>query len=210
LDASATVAKSDSLVSVSLREELKLAFDRLQRDQGDSPDWHPGSNDMVLDLVHPSMHPLVYGRTRVLEDEVVGVDDAIYKWAGKGEVLQKQTNGLTWSSSDAAFTASSPWSIPDSYWSDTYQWLPANMAFQDDGSIKFTSYINNLHPNRYPEIYRTIEKLVETVMPAWDQCLTEYKMDKHIGAGRTESRFPVPQNAEYVHYHMEKLKLFVY
>lgn len=26
-------------------------------------DWHPGSNNQVLNLVHPSLYPLVYGRT---------------------------------------------------------------------------------------------------------------------------------------------------
>jgi hypothetical protein len=26
-------------------------------------DWHPGSDGLVLDLVHPSLYPIVYGRT---------------------------------------------------------------------------------------------------------------------------------------------------
>ena len=29
-------------------------------------DWHPGSNGKVLDLFHPSLYSLVYGRTKVL------------------------------------------------------------------------------------------------------------------------------------------------
>ena len=29
----------------------------------DQKDWHPGSNKQVLDLVHPSLYPLVYGKT---------------------------------------------------------------------------------------------------------------------------------------------------
>ncbi|KAI6603354.1 hypothetical protein MCOR04_001755 [Pyricularia oryzae] len=29
------------------------------------------------------------------------------------------------------------------------------MGFQEDGSLKFTSYGNSLHPTRYPEIYRS-------------------------------------------------------
>ncbi|ELQ33422.1 hypothetical protein OOU_Y34scaffold00946g16 [Pyricularia oryzae Y34] len=45
------------------------------------------------------------------------------------------------------------------------------MGFQEDGSLKFTSYMNNLHPTRYPEIYRVIETLATTALPLWDQCL---------------------------------------
>jgi hypothetical protein len=87
--------------------------------------------------------------------------------------------------------------IPPHFWSQEYQWLPSNVKFEKDGQVKFTSYINNLHPQKYPEIYRTIEKLVETALPAWDQCLTlltRYKAK--AGAGRTESRFSKPKNPE--------------
>lgn len=47
---------------------------------------------MVQDLVHPSMYPLVYGRSRVLQEEVVGVENAIGKWVGKGAVIQKENH----------------------------------------------------------------------------------------------------------------------
>lgn len=35
-------------------------------------DWHPGSNYQILDLVHPSLYPLVYGRTALLGFPVGG------------------------------------------------------------------------------------------------------------------------------------------
>lgn len=89
IDASATVVKSDVLVKTDLRDALKEAFEKLQDDQKDEPDWHLNSGDMVQDLIHPSMFPLVYGRSRVLTDEVVTVTDAVEKWAGKGEIISK-------------------------------------------------------------------------------------------------------------------------
>lgn len=116
---------------------------------------------MVQDLVHVSMYPLVYGRTRAYKDECVGVEDAIRVWAGKGEVVPKQAPKPP---------PTYAWDAKD-YYSELYQWLPANIAFQTDNSLRFTSYINNLHPTKYPEIYRAIEKLVETSLPLWDQCL---------------------------------------
>jgi Protein of unknown function (DUF4246) len=190
------VVKSDKIVSSELHESLCRAFKTLKRDQVSAPDWHPNSNDMVQDLVHPSMYPLVYGRSRGLKEEVVGVGDAIEKWAGKGSIIPKDD----WHSDpqrDRFRYGVGSGEVPPQYWSDTYQWLPANVAFQDEGAVKFTSYINNLHPNRYPEIYFTIEKLIETVLPAWDQCLAlAAGYNVRDGAGRVKPRFPYPDNPE--------------
>lgn len=184
LEASAAIAKSDVLVAVSLRAELQEAFNKLKLDQRSKPNWHPKSNEQVLDLVHPSMYPLVYGRTRVLQDEVVGVTDAIHRWAGKGEPIAKDMSNP---SRDYFGNTSL-----DSFWSNTYQWLPANVKFMEDGTVKFASYINSLHPQKYPQIYRTIEKLIEATLPTWDQCLSlRLKDGRKNGAGRTGSRFPL-------------------
>jgi hypothetical protein len=190
MDASASIAKSDTIVSADLHKNLRNAFDKLKSDHATSPDWHPNSNDMVQDLVHPSMYPLVYGRSRGFQAEHVGVTDAITHWAGKGNVVPKTEYGSTGS----AFRFGD--GIPPHFWSDTYQWLPANVAFGEDGKVKFTSYINNLHPNKYPDIYRTIEKLIDTSIPMWDQCMRmAVGYHKHEGAGRLETRLVKTQNA---------------
>jgi hypothetical protein len=93
LDAGPSVAKSDTLVTSELRDDLRKAFDKLKADHAASPDWHPNSNSMVQDLVHPSMYPLVYGRSRGFKDEQVGVVDAVEHWAGKGVVIPKEEPG---------------------------------------------------------------------------------------------------------------------
>lgn len=147
---------------------------------------------MVLDLVHPSMHPLVYGRSRVIDDEVVGVEDAIDKWAGKGRVIPgfPQLDGP-----DFSYDGIGGSRVPASYWSTRYQWLPSNVKFLEDGGVRITSYINNLHPSRYRETYRTIERLIEATLPIWDQCLVQYAAWKrHDGPGRLAPRFPKPDD----------------
>ncbi|KAF7549930.1 hypothetical protein G7Z17_g6066 [Cylindrodendrum hubeiense] len=203
LDATASIAKSDTMVDESLHNALRAAFSRLEEDQKDSPDWHPRTSEIVQDLVHPSMYPLVYGRTRVFADEVVGVEDAIDKWAGKGDIIPqlepepnpkdlRNARGSRFSgASDAGIGKVTP-----SFWSPKYQWLPANVKLQDDGSVKFTSYINNLHPVKYRDIYGTIEKLIEKALPAWDLCLARYRHHRLEGAGRTKPRFPRPNNPD--------------
>jgi hypothetical protein len=195
LDASASVVKSDNYIDDSLHKSLQAAFAKLKLEQKDDPDWHPRSNDMVQNLVHPSLFPLVYGRSRVFREEVVGVEDAIDRWSGKGEVIPKYQK----SSSDKKGyynTGIGGGQVDESYWSDNYQWLPSNVAFQDDGSVKFTSYINGLHPNKHREIYGIIEKLIERALPAWDFCIPCYRDHKMVGACRTRPRFEMPDDPE--------------
>ncbi|CAH0028520.1 unnamed protein product, partial [Clonostachys rhizophaga] len=76
---------------------------------------------------------------------------------------------------------------------EVYQWLPANVKFQPDGSVKFTSYINNLHPLKHREIYRTIEKLLEKSIPAWDTCVAARGWR---GVSGRSSRFPFPDDPD--------------
>lgn len=190
------MAKSDTVVDESLHNALRAAFCRLEEDQRDNPDWHPRTNEIVQDLVHPSMYPLVYGRTRVFADEVVGVEDAIDKWAGKGDVIPQLEPEPEVKKYRHLYRNIGGSEVDPTFWSPKYQWLPANVKFQDDGSVKFTSYINNLHPVEYQDIYGTIEKLIEKSLPAWDLCLAQYRNYELEGGGRTKPRFPRPDNPE--------------
>ncbi|CAG1975211.1 unnamed protein product [Fusarium graminearum] len=195
LDASASIVKSDNYIDQSLHEELQAAFAKLKLEQKDDPDWHPRSNDMVQNLVHPSLFPLVYGRSRVFREEVVGVEDAIDRWSGKGEVIPKYQKP---SSDKQRYygTGIGGDQVDDSYWSENYQWLPSNVAFQEDGSVKFTSYINGLHPIKHREIYGTIEKLMEKALPAWDFCLACRRDHRMVGSCRIQPRFGMPDNPD--------------
>ncbi|KAJ7367576.1 hypothetical protein DFH08DRAFT_760827 [Mycena albidolilacea] len=55
---------SDRLVSNDVSDRLRAAVTaELENVPDDLKDWHPGSNGQVLDLVHPSLYCIVYGRT---------------------------------------------------------------------------------------------------------------------------------------------------
>ena len=119
----------------------------------------------------------------------MGVTDAIDKWSGKGEMVP------TTEGDQSAPRGQRPSIHGDyinrTYWSRTYQWLPANLAFRDDGTVRFTSYINNLHPKKHPEIYRLVEKLVDTAIPAWERVLSGTSpLDE---AGNPQKRFSLPR-----------------
>ncbi|KAH7324422.1 hypothetical protein B0I35DRAFT_467262 [Stachybotrys elegans] len=202
LDASASIVKSDTLVDETLKQQLRQAFAKIQADQTANPDWHPGSDGKVLDLVHPSLYPLIYGKSPVFQDEVVGVDDAVDNWAGKGETISAQTPQTHQSLMDRFMHVGTQ--MPQNLWSNSYQWLPSNVQLVEDGTVRFTSYINNLHPTKYRPIYRVIERLIEKALPAWENCVIPYNYnrggrgprDESKASSRTRPRYPIPENPD--------------
>lgn len=74
--------KSDTLPN-DLKRALQNAVAALEDVPAKDRDWHPGSNEQVLDLIHPSIYPMVYGQTRILSDDTVGLEDCMRRW-GEG------------------------------------------------------------------------------------------------------------------------------
>lgn len=107
------IFKSDTIVSNDLREALIKAVLPLENVPDRDKDWHPGSENQVLDLVHPSMYPLVYGQSKILVDQELGLDDCISR-CGNGETLTMPTLEKAKSRIDKA-------------WSTKFQWLPSEL-----------------------------------------------------------------------------------
>ncbi|KAK9415968.1 hypothetical protein SUNI508_09928 [Seiridium unicorne] len=66
LDTASRVSKSDTLVDRTLRARLISATEPFRNVPDAQKDWHPNSNEQVFNLVHPSLYPLVHGKTQVL------------------------------------------------------------------------------------------------------------------------------------------------
>ena len=111
--------------------------------------------------------------------------DAITHWAGKGE-----TSPSTPVSSDELDYFERLYTADDDAWSEKYQWLPANLTFQEDGSVRFSSYVNNLHPTKHKQAYAALEKLIDLAIPAWDQVLGG------CGRGKETYRFSLQKEAQ--------------
>ena len=58
------VWQSDALIDDELRSRLREAVRVLEDVPDAERDWHPGSDEQVLDLVHPSLFGLVRGVSR--------------------------------------------------------------------------------------------------------------------------------------------------
>jgi hypothetical protein len=77
---------SDTAISLDTKEKLKAAVAPLENVPEAKKDWHTGSDCKVLDLVHPSLCPLVYGKTRILSEGTVPLVDC-HRYAGKGKIV---------------------------------------------------------------------------------------------------------------------------
>ncbi|KAK2003345.1 hypothetical protein LX36DRAFT_677611 [Colletotrichum falcatum] len=153
-DAATAVLKADNLVPLEINEELKRGVTALEDVQEYAKDWHPGSDGKVLDLVHPSICPLVYGVSRIVPDRRISLQDTI-KACGTGKTISVPAE------------RSADRHGRQGLWSCKFQWLPCDIDIQD-GKPAIASYINNLHPQHHAGLYVTIEKVVKQALPLWD------------------------------------------
>lgn len=173
-DYSACVIKSDTLLDDDLRSKLIELVRPLENVPEEAKDWHPGSHGKVLDLVHPSLWPLVYGRTRIMPDNEFGLDECL-ELIGAGEIIQIQADqhkSTFWNNRNIAAS------------SINFQWLPCNVTLSRDGTPKITSYINNLHPVTHKALYSVIEQFIAKALPAWDLV---YRWPKEFGFQRLKT-----------------------
>ena len=126
------VVKSDLAIPSSLKESLHIAAAPLEDVPELHRDWHPGSNDTVLDLIHPSLFPVVYGRTRILDATTVGLDDCV-KRCGEGETLHVP-------SPQEAMAGN----MEEPY-SRKFQWLPCQVELDGD-KAKYVPHISCPRP----------------------------------------------------------------
>ncbi|GAA5848906.1 hypothetical protein JCM8547_006385 [Rhodosporidiobolus lusitaniae] len=148
----AKIYESDRLLPSDLLSSLVEHISHLEANPPfGEPDWHPGSNEQVLDLLHPSLFPLRYGVTPVKDI------------AEDGSVKESTTN------------APAPRNAVHST-SKKYQWLPSDFDVDADGKVSISSYINNLHPTDYATFYPILASIFERFVPLFERVLSELQL----------------------------------
>ena len=88
------VVKSDTAIPSALKDTLSTGIAKLEDSIPHSHrDWHPRFNEKFLHLVHPSLFPVIYGRTKILPGNLAGLDDCIAR-CGKGWCLRSRPRRL--------------------------------------------------------------------------------------------------------------------
>lgn len=120
------VVKSDVAIPESIKKALQEKARRLEDVPEIYKDYHPGSNGKVLDLVHPSLFPLIYGTSRVLKDSLIDVDDCI-KSCGMGDTLPVRDGTETKLDWKEMITGGFAWNEPPPPYGKDFQWLPCEV-----------------------------------------------------------------------------------
>lgn len=120
------VVKSDHAVPESVKIALQQAVKPLEDVPASQKDWHPGSNETVLDLVHPSLFPLITGTSRVLKlkEKVVGLEDCVER-CGEGDIITRGKGKRSVPKANEK-KGIEPYSLK-------FQWLPCEVDISGNG-----------------------------------------------------------------------------
>ena len=133
------VSYNYSNVPVSLCDSLRENINSLASKT--SVDFHPNSNDIVRDLVHPALYSYI---------ENVSV------------VKPEHPKPPPPTEDETDF-----WGRP--YENSKFQWLPSSFTISDDGKCSIEEYINNLDRVRFGNLYSDLEKLFELFLPYFEE-----------------------------------------
>jgi hypothetical protein len=154
----------DSGVSAALRAAYLEQIVPLESVALEDVDWHPGSNEQVRNLVHPSLHCLIAGHTRVTPRPFVR--EQALAMMGTGHVKLSAID-------EAAHLRIQAKTELASNWSRDYAWLPAEFCVSDQGAVYIESYINGLHPVRHAGLYDTLGQIFQVAVPLLERVLGE-------------------------------------
>lgn len=145
------VVLSDDCVVEGTRQNLLREAQAL-KDSFSAIDYHPRSDEMVIDLVHPSLYPIVYDKTKTTAGKVL---------------VERRYCGLR---QEFTYVYPKP---------RKFLWLPAVLK-KKDGKFRFLSYINNLHPIEFENLYSTIEDVLNDALLGLNWCISRLLSAEYV------------------------------
>jgi len=136
------VCYSNKKVPTDLRDSLRKNLDKLA---AETPvDYHPNSNNIVRDLVHPALYAYVDGVSKFRQGK---------SKISINEMVKEKTTDI--------------WGRI--YERSVYQWLPTPFHISRDGKCTIKEYINNLDREKNQDLYLDLEKLFELFLPYFQE-----------------------------------------
>jgi len=145
-------------------------------------DYHPKSNDIVRDLIHPALYPYIKGVSRVKKD---------------AELPQEPAEG----------EAKDFWGRE--YEDSKFQWLPAPFEISNQGNCKIQDYINNLDRALFPGLYQDLEELFDIFLPYFQDVWSYAKAMDFFTGGDDEDELTPQIQKEAVSFKGQELQIIV-
>ncbi|OBZ77481.1 hypothetical protein A0H81_02708 [Grifola frondosa] len=137
------VYQSKTLIPADLKTVFLSGVSILESVPPEEQDWHPGANDQVLDLVHPSLHCFRIGRSPVLIPErTSGCPDPLF-------VLTEEQYLEMREDAEGA--------IVSQFISTNYQWLPTDFEVSQPGR----------------RLYSNITSILQRFLPLFERVLSD-------------------------------------
>lgn len=137
--------QSDRLIDELLLKSFKESvFELLENVDESEKDYHPNSNDLVVDLVHPSLFCFVRGVSKIADETGISPETI---------------NSLSSSESDTK--------------NSKYRWLPSEISCDENGDVSIDSYINNLPPKKNASLYSLIGRIMSSFVPMFSRVLRD-------------------------------------
>lgn len=189
------VVKSDTAISEELQKALKEAVVPFEDVPEDQKDYHPNSDQQVVDLVHPSLFPAIFGRSRILPDRIINLDTCLGS-VGQGDLLPVPSKDHITHTPRYGYG----WRTTPREYSQKFQWLPCDVEFTEDAGCRIVSYINNAHPVEHRELYDVVEKIITQAVPLWNETLAYRPYNKrrilYTSIDYEEDVLPEPEGQE--------------
>ncbi|KAJ2066423.1 hypothetical protein GGI08_001879 [Coemansia sp. S2] len=167
---------SDTLVDDKTTNELRDYAAILESVPDRQKDWYPNDRSRVLNLVDPSLFPLIYSRSKFCRQTGTS-PQAAFSLKDSGEFpgsIDEWHNAL-----NATEGGETEYHLPTghgrywSYTSDKFSWLPSEFRVDDGGAVTIESYINNLHPVKHAAMYPIIASVFSKFLPLLEQVVTD-------------------------------------
>ncbi|KAJ2022260.1 hypothetical protein GGI06_001894 [Coemansia sp. S85] len=176
LSAADGVWLSDSLIAAETAKELREHAAVLENVPDSQKDWHPKARSRVLNLIDPSLYPLIYTLSWLHRQPIASPRAALTL-----ETLGEQPGNLDeWRRALGGTGDNRPkyhLSVVDEkkalYASGKFSWLPSEFCVDNSGGVTIESYSNNLHPVRHAALYSTIASVFAKFLPLLEQVLTD-------------------------------------
>jgi len=149
------VWKAPCLIPGALAAQFSRLVDRLSNIPDGENDWHPGSDEKVLDLIHPGLYLLVSGFTRTVDLNQPGPSNGVPIHADLTKFFESDVK----------------YGVKYDFFSLKYQWIPTPVEVDANNKVRFLSYINNLHPKHHSALYDVLSDILATTLPLFERTL---------------------------------------
>ncbi|KAJ2452202.1 hypothetical protein GGF42_004076 [Coemansia sp. RSA 2424] len=197
---------SDSLIDADVTNELKDYAAILASAPDHHRDWYPDDESRVLNLIDPSLFPLIYSRSKLCHQSSIAVQtslkvkvlgafsESIDKW-------RKALNGTD--SSMPSYHIPTVRTCNNNCVSRGFSWLPSEFRVADDGAVTIESYINNLHPVKHAVLYPIIASVFSKFIPLLEQVVTDLVHPRQLRVVPDRSKYyrsdePLPEYDDHL------------